>query len=181
MGSITIKAASRPQLRVPRTGEKTREMGVPSYDNHIQGHTHCKGQCLQLWPSTQEHTAQRERGRERARERERGKEEEGRVFPAMVINIQGHTELKETCLQLWRRPRSTLHKERTRKKEREKDKKKGREQGVPSYDSASKDTPKGKSATSYDDASRYALEKETIAAKLHENTQWFVKNLLLGP
>ena len=165
-------------------------MGVPSYGDNIQGHTHCKGQCLQLWRGTQEHTAQRERQIERERERgERAKEKEReregkkkrdgcsqlwcktsrdtpikRDAPPAVTQTQEHTAQR----------RDEKERERERERERKRKKEKTRK-GVPSYDSASKDTPKGKSATSYDDASRHALEKETIAAKQHGNTQWFVK------
>ena len=72
----------------PRTHQKKRGEGFPSYDESVQGHLRKK--------EGEERKGKKERKKERGRERERRREKEkkGRCSP-LRTSVQGHTKERE--------------------------------------------------------------------------------------
>ena len=118
------------------------------------------------------------RKNEKKKEREREKKQTG-VFPALAKtsrDTSGEKSCASSCDSADRQKGRGGENKRKGGEQENKKEEKQKKKVFPATTLRPR-THQGKSATSYDDASRYALETE-IARK---NTQWFVKNLLTGP
>ena len=121
------------------------------------------------------HSTKKETAKEKKRERERERERQKGAFTALAKTSTDTSGERSCASHCDSAPRSTQQKERESESKRQGEnrkrrrKRKRKEKVFPATTLRPR-TRQGKSATSYDDVSRYALEMETIAARLHEKT-----------